>query len=275
MAAALVVVPGLARAEEPAAPEPLQPLTDLLEGLTGGGDAGLLPGVPGGDAGPLPGAPGGDTGLLPGVPGAGEGAVDPGTGSGVPLQLPAGFESALQQLAAALHLPQDCVDGVTQSLELVVGGLAELPAELEALAGELQEALEGLAGGGLDGLLGLGEQLQGALDPATLQESSIVEGLTLLAETLPACVPALPAEEAPPASPEPPHVPAAPAAPAPPAAEPVAHPVVYPGYAPTGVEDDGADALPVGLGGALLLAAGTGAGVAAYRRQWRAADPQR
>ncbi|MGY1914825.1 hypothetical protein [Blastococcus sp. SYSU DS0973] len=119
----------------------------------------------------------------------------------MPLELPAEFESALQQLAAALRLPQDCVDGVTRSLELVVGGLVVLPAELEELAGQLPGALEG-----------------------------------------------------------------------PP--EPVAHPVVYPGYAPTGAEDDGTDLLPAALGSALALA-GAGAGAAAYRRQWRAADPRR
>ncbi|MGY2083067.1 hypothetical protein [Blastococcus sp. SYSU DS0539] len=275
MAAALVVVPGLAWADEAAPPGPLPPVTDLLGGLTGGaggaGDAGGLPGLPGGDAGPLPGLPGGDAGPLPGGDAGGDGAADPGAGPEVPLELPAEFESALRELAAALHLPEECVDGVTQSLELLAGGLAELPAELEALVGELQGALEGLAAGGPDGLLGLGEQLQEVLDPATLQESSIVEGLTLLAETLPGCVPALPAEQPPADTPEP-HVPAAPA---PPVAEPVAHPVVYPGYAPTGAGDDGADVLPVALGSALLLAAGTGAGVAAYRRQWRAADPQR
>ncbi|WP_347059165.1 hypothetical protein ABC795_01985 [Blastococcus sp. HT6-30] len=260
MAAALVVVPGLAQAEEPAAP---QPLADLLGGATGGGQArgGGSGGEVGGGAGPFPGVPAGD-----------DGTADPGTGTDVPLELPAEFESALQQLAAALQLPQDCVDGVTRSLELVVGGLAELPAELEELAGQLQGALEAPSGGGgLDGLLGLGEQLQGVLDPATLEESSIVEGLTLLAETFPTCVPALPAAEPPTHTPEPPDVPAA-ASPAPP--EPVAHPVVYPGYAPTGAEDDGTDLLPAALGSALALA-GTGAGAAAYRRQWRAADPRR
>ncbi|SEK42826.1 hypothetical protein SAMN04515665_102139 [Blastococcus sp. DSM 46786] len=254
LAVALATVPGLARADEPVGPsDPLQPVTDLLDGGTGGpGTPPALPGLPAGDdADP-----------------AADGEEQQPEVVPVPaVEVPAELEAALQQLGAALQLPESCVAGIVESVELVVAGLVAVPVQLVEVVTELGTALEGLAGGGgLEGLLGLGEGLQGAFDPAVLADSSVVEGLQLLAETLPTCVPAPPAEEEPP---EPPHVPA-PAAAAP-VEHPVAQPVAYPGYAPTAgdAEDDG---VPPALAG-LVLALAAGAGSAGWLRSRRAADP--
>ncbi|MGY2004329.1 hypothetical protein [Blastococcus sp. SYSU DS1024] len=258
LAVALVAVPGLARADEPAGPpDPLQPVTDLLEDATGG--VGMPPAIPGApateEADPAGDGDGGDD-VVP-VPS---------------VEVPAELEAALQQLAAALHLPESCVAGIVESVELVADGLVAVPVQLVELVSELGTALEGLAGGGgLEGLLGLGEELQGALDPALITDSSVVEGLELLAETLPTCVPALPGKEEPPPphEPEQPHVPQ-PAAPAP-VEHPVAQPVAYPGYAPTGGDAEG-DGVPPAVG-ALALAVAAGAGGAGWLRSRRAADP--
>ncbi|MGY1988115.1 hypothetical protein ACI792_18005 [Blastococcus sp. SYSU DS0669] len=254
LAAALVAVPGLARADEPA--DPLQPVTDILEGVVGDGSVPVVPEAPG-----LPGAPA-EEGAEPGDD-DGEPDVDPVPAVAVPAEL----EAALQQLAAALGLPESCVTGIVDSVELVAEGLVAVPVELVDVVADLRDALEGVAGGGgLEGLLGLGEELQGALDPALVSDSAVVEGLQLLAETLPTCVPALPAEEEPPApSPDP-----APAVPAP-VEHPVAQPVTYPGYAPTGAEQED-DGVPRALG-ALALAVVAGAGSAGRLRSRRAADP--
>ncbi|CCG01489.1 hypothetical protein [Blastococcus saxobsidens] len=249
LTAALVVVPGLARAEEPALPGAVPvPVAEVVEeevaDAVGGG---ALPGTdstaPGGTEEPAP-------------------APSP--------EVPPELGAALRQLAAALRLPDECVDGISQSVDLIVGGLIAIPAEFEALVAELRAALQGAAaGGGPEGLPDLAGQLRqilaGAAAPAVVADSSIVEGLELLAETLPACMPTLPA--APPEPPQPP-APPAPAPPAAPAPQPVAQPVVYPGYAPTGADDDGDGDAPAALAGALALLAGAGA--AAYRRQWRA-----
>ncbi|MDP5184084.1 hypothetical protein QOZ88_15710 [Blastococcus sp. BMG 814] len=256
LAVALVTVPGLARADEPAGPpDPPQPVTDLLGGATGG---------PG--SRPAPSGPPAGDGADPAADGEEEPEVVP-----VPaVEVPAELEAALQQLGAALGLPESCMTGIVDSVELVAAGLVAVPVQLVEVVTGLGTALEGLAGGGgLDGLLGLGEELQGAFDPAVLADSSVVEGLQLLAETLPTCVPAPPAEEEPPPPSEPPHVPA-PAAAAP-VEHPVAQPVAYPGYAPTAgdAEDDG---VPPALAG-LVLALAAGAGSAGRLRSRRAADP--
>ncbi|MGY1834748.1 hypothetical protein ACI79P_06555 [Blastococcus sp. SYSU DS0510] len=265
LAAALVAVPGLARADEPA--DPLQPVNDILEGVAGDGSVPVVPEAPG-----LPGAPA-EEGAEPGDD-DGEPGDDDGEPDVVPVPavaVPAELEAALQQLGAALGLPESCVTGIVDSVELVVEGLVAVPVELVDVVADLRDALEGVAGGGgLEGLLGLGEELQGALDPALVSDSAVVEGLQLLAETLPTCAPALPAEEEPPApSPEPPHAPA-PAVPAP-VEHPVAQPVTYPGYAPTGAEQED-DGVPPALG-ALALAVVAGAGSAGRLRSRRAADP--
>ncbi|MGY1725025.1 hypothetical protein [Blastococcus sp. SYSU DS0533] len=254
LAVALVGVPGLARADEPVGPpDPLQPVTDLLEGVVGG--PGAPPVLPGEGAAPA------------------EGAEEQPAVVPVPaLEVPAELEAALQQLGAALQLPESCVAGIVDSVDLVVAGLVAVPVQLVEVVTELGTALEGLAGGGgLEGLLGLGEELQGAFDPAVITDSSVVQGLQLLAETLPTCVPALPAEEEPPvpSEPEPPHAPE-PGGPAP-VEHPVAQPVAYPGYAPTAGDGEG-DGIPPALAG-LVLAVAAGAGSAGWLRSRRAADP--
>ncbi|MDK3257335.1 hypothetical protein [Blastococcus capsensis] len=254
LTAALVVVPGLARAEDPPAlpGEAGAPLGEVIEGDTDAVGGGALPGT---------------------EPAATGGTEDPAPARSP--EVPPELDAALGQLAAALQLPDECVDGISQSLDLVVGGLLAIPAEFEALVADLRAALErAAAGGGPDGLPDLAEELQlilaGSADPALVADSSIVEGLELLAETLPTCMPTLPA--APPEFPQPPAPPApAPAPPVAPAPQPVAQPVVYPGYAPTGADEDRDDVPPAALVGALALLVGTGAGATAYRRQWRAA----
>ncbi|MCF6514231.1 hypothetical protein E9564_21025, partial [Blastococcus sp. MG754427] len=145
LAAALVGVPGLARAEEPvASPDPLQPVTDVLEEVIG--DPAAPPALPGGGAGADPAAEGEEPEVVP-VPA---------------VEVPAELEAALQQLGAALQLPESCVAGIVASVELVVAGLVAVPVQLVGVVTELGAALEGVAGGGgLEGLLGLGEELQG------------------------------------------------------------------------------------------------------------------
>jgi hypothetical protein len=254
LAAALVVVPGLARADEPLAPagDPGAPVSEAVDEVT--------------DA-----IGGGDTGDPVETPAAGEEGAAPAPGAAP--EPPPELDAALRELAAALQLPEDCVNGISQSVDLLIAGLLEVPAELEALVAELRAALEELPAQGPDGLAGLPGQLreilEGAADPTVVEDSSIVAGLELLAETLPACAPTLPG--APPTdTPEPPAPPAA-APPVAPAEQPVTQAVVYPGYAPTGAEDDDVPAaVPAG---ALALLLGAGAGAAAYRRQWRAASP--
>ncbi|MCF6744282.1 hypothetical protein E9529_08325 [Blastococcus sp. KM273128] len=256
LAAALVGVPGLARADEPVAPpDPLQPVSDLLEGVIG--DLGTAPA--------LPGSPAGEEADPPGE------KAEPDVVPVPAVEVPAELEAALQQLGAALQLPDSCVAGIADAVELVVAGLVAVPVQLVGVVTELGSALEGLAGGGgLEGLLGLREELQGAFAPAVIADSSVVHGLQLLAETLPTCVPAPPAEEEPPppAAPEP-HVPG-PAAPAP-VEHPVAQPVSYPGYAPTAgdAEDDGPSPALAGL----VVALAAGAGSAGWLRSRRAAGP--
>lgn len=288
LTAALVAVPGTAAANEA---EPVEQVTAFLEGL-----AAETPS----DA------------EAPGLPA---------------FTVPPEIRAAFQQLADAAMLPENCVDGVADAIELILNGLIALPLELaDALAellellggGEglplpdelaviedlLDQLLGGLAGaapvaadqsaaeadsqdpalplvGDVEGLL-TGEETpdEGASDedvPAEeapaggapeLPTLTLVDGLVALGEALAACIPAPPTEEPEPETP--PVVHPTPEQPAPHAPQPVAQPVAYLGYAPTGADVARADDTSVplaALGGGLVLVA---AGAAGYGMRGRA-----
>ncbi|MGY1752009.1 hypothetical protein [Blastococcus sp. SYSU D01042] len=262
-------------------------------------------------------------------------------GAGLPaFTVPPGVRAAFQQLADAAMLPENCVDGVADAIDLVLAGLVALPLELaDALAellellggGEglplpdelavlqdlLDQLLGGLAGAApaapaaatpgdaaaetapeeeapapatpLDPLLGaLPAELPGAPEgtpeeevpeeEAPVEEApelpTLVQGLVALGEALQACVPTPPTggEETPqPTAPvTSPAEPPAPG-PAPHTPAPVAQPVTYLGYAPTGADaaraDDSSVPLTAVAGGLVLLA---GAGAAGYGMRGRA-----
>ncbi|MGY2127107.1 hypothetical protein [Blastococcus sp. SYSU DS0617] len=259
-------------------------------------------------------------------------APSDGAAPGLPaFEVPPEIRAAFQQLADAAMLPENCVDGVADAIELILGGLIALPLELaDALAallellggGEglplpdelaviedlLDQLLGGLAGaapgavdesaaadqsaaegeaapegaalplvGDVEGLLG-GEGAPEGEVPAEetpapetpeLPTLTLVDGLVALGEALAACIPAPPTEEPEP-EPETPVVHPTPAQPAPHAPEPVAQPVAYLGYAPTGADAPRADDTSVpltALGGGLVLVA---AGAAGYGMRGRA-----
>jgi hypothetical protein len=253
VACALVLVPGLARAEE----TPTNPVTDVVDGVVGGPENT------------------GDTGS--------EGTDPEGTGTTEP-GVPPELADALAQLGAALGLPQDCIDGVSASIQLIIEGLGEIPAELQARLADVLAQLQALGSDGpptdVSGLEGLQTAIEDFLDggaaTATPTEgapdatdSTIVQGLELLGETLAEkCMPTTTAPGTTPPSETPTQTPAPathPAAGAP------AQPVVYPGYAPTGgagADEASATGPLATLGGAvLLLGAATAVG---YRRRGRA-----
>lgn len=126
LAAALVTVPGTAAATEA---DPVEEVTSFLEGLaTEAPAAQALPGLP-------------------------------------PFTVPPAVLDAFRQLADAAMLPESCVDGVAEAIELIVNGIIALPLEL---AGALADLLELLGGGipggeGLEPLQDLLEQLLGGL----------------------------------------------------------------------------------------------------------------
>ena len=182
--------------------------------------------------------------------------------------LPPELVAALQQFAAQAGFSEECVTGVTASLELIVNGVAGLPAELQQLVTDLgaavQDSIEAQDPAAL-------EEFLSGLAPAPPEEGSdeppappiggdIAAGLQQLADTLAseACRPAPPAEEPepaanpqqPPASYQPPQGPPAPA-PQPPVQE-----VTYPGYAPTGAPEVEDGPSPAAIGVALAALAG-------------------
>ena len=193
-------------------------------------------------------------------------------------ELPPEVVAALQEFAAQAGFSEECVTGVTESLELIVNGVAGLPAELQQLVTDLgaavQESIEAQDPAPV-------EEFLSGLAPAPPEEGSeeppavpigggIAAGLQQLAETLAeACQPAPPAPEPPAQTPQQPPAgyqpPQGPAAPAP---QPPAQAVVYPGYAPTGAPEVEDGPSPAAIGLALAVLAG---GAAWTGRRWRAA----
>ncbi len=177
-------------------------------------------------------------------------------------ELPPELQDAIAELAAALGVPQDCVDGVGASIELIIEGLTEIPVELQAALEDLLAQLEELGSAGppdpseLENLPGAIEDVLAGGPPMSGEaEAKIVQGLELLGDTLSEkCMPA------PPAAPEP-TPPTQPPTPTPtpttqPVAAPVAQQVVYPGYAPTGAAEPGEGSATgplAAVGGAVLL----------------------
>ena len=208
---------------------------------------------------------------------AGEQPPEEGTPA---FELPPEVVAALQEFAAQAGFSEECVTGVTESLELIVNGVAGLPAELQQLVTDLgaavQESFEAQDPAPL-------EEFLSGLAPAPPEEGSdeppappiggdIAAGLQQLADTLAseACRPAPPAEEPepaanpqqPPASYQPPQGPPAPAP------QPPVQQVTYPGYAPTGAPEVEDGPSPAAIGVALAALAG---GAVWTGRRWRAA----
>jgi hypothetical protein len=89
---------------------------------------------------------------------ADEGAPSPQAVPAPPaFEVPPEIRDAFQQLADAAGLPENCVDGVADAIELIVNGLIALPLELAGLLADLL----GLLG---EGGVPLPTELQGLLD---------------------------------------------------------------------------------------------------------------
>ncbi|SMO98787.1 hypothetical protein SAMN06273567_11457 [Geodermatophilus aquaeductus] len=259
MLTAVVAAPGVAWAEEPAAPAPGAALEETLGsvlgqvagGAAGGSEAPALPlPVPGfpQESAPQEPAPGGEA-----AAGGEEGPLPPA---------PPELLGALQSLLTPLGVPDTCVQGVADGVEDLLNGiLSQDPqAVVEDLVGGLESALTGLASG-----------QPPALDPAVLGvgAADVAADVQALLAAFQACLPALPG------SPEEPPAPPAQPAPEAPQAAPVSAPVAeqpaqYLGYAPTGggegVETEGpGTAVPLAVLGGLLVAGGTGAAVSRAR----------
>ena len=256
----LALAPGTAWAEDdPSTPAPDEAITDVVEGGQGGEQ---------------------EVGSQAEDEQAGEEQAADETPEPPAFEIPPEVVAALQQFAAQAGFSEDCVTGVTESLELIVNGVAGLPAELQQLVTDLgaavQESFEAQDPAPL-------EEFLSGLAPAPPEEGSeeppplpiggdIAAGLEQLADTLQseACQPAPPAPEPPaqpPASYQPPQGPAAPAPQAPVQQAPVQE-AVYPGYAPTGADEveDG----PSSAATAIALAALAGGALWTGRR-WGAA----
>jgi hypothetical protein len=263
LAAAVALLPGTALADQTPS------LPDAIGGVTGG--------LPGGT---------GDTGSTGSAGTAGTGDQAPAADSGAP-ELPPELADALDQLAASLGASQECRDGVQASIELIIEGLTDIPAELqtqlEGLLAQLQDmssagppdaaSLEELQTAIEDALAG-GGTVPGANDAPDPADSKIVQGLQELGQTLSEkCMPAPPVVAGnPPPSQTPPATPTQTTQPAP---APAAQPVVYPGYAPTGgagVEERSSSGPLAALGGTVLLIGAAAA--AGHRRRGRAVPSQ-
>ena len=323
MAAALVAVPGVALASETTSENPVEDAPAVVQQLTeelpvsvpeAGSDTtdGTDTDVEGtGDpVDDVTGAVDGVTGAVDDVTGTGdpedEEADTDGSGGGgaatpelpalPPFVVPDDARAAFKELTRQLGIADSCVDGIADSVELIVGGLLD-PEQLEAIIAELEGLLEefGLTledlTGGLGGGLGGDTDLLGALamddlaaDAQAIEDvvpgagdsapgGDFVTGIELLVTTLSEdCVPELPGGE----GSETPTIPVDNGTDVPPAAEhpapvqPVAQPVAYPGYAPTGADLARADDTSVpltALGGGLVLVA---AGAAGYGMRGRA-----
>ncbi|MGY1615247.1 hypothetical protein ACI797_00725 [Geodermatophilus sp. SYSU D00691] len=243
LAAAVVLVPGAAAADEGNG-DPLGGITGPLRDALGGGGTGGTGSAPGGQ---LPGPE--DVPQLP-LPGTGSEDEAPALPE-PPAEL--GPEQ-LAELLAPLGISEECVTGVYEDFEAIG---------------------EALAGGGED-LLNLLTQLVGALQnggaglgPEALTENDLATALQDLVTTLQEqCAPAHGGGTPPPADgghSAPPAAKPHEQAPAAPVAAPVAAaPVSYLGYAPTGGTGDEAE-----RGGPLAALAGivllSGLGAAGYR----------
>lgn len=267
MTAAMVGVPGLAMAETP--PDPTGVVEGALDELQNAADGGTADGgtTGGGTTGGE--TTGGDTtgDVLPGVdlPGgdlSGGDTTGGDTTGGDTTGGEQGDPSAeLAALLVGLGLPEECVSGFQSVIEGLADELAELPEEapelLTGLVAGLQEAFESQDPAAIDAAL---EDLLGA------------DVLAQLEEALTSC---LPVEEEPEPEQPAPVTPVGggthqPPAPAPHAPQPVAQPVAYLGYAPTGADTARADDTSVpltALGGGLVLVA---AGAAGYGMRGRA-----
>lgn len=276
-AAAVGLLPGTAFAADTSTSS--NPADAVVSGVTGTagsstGDSGGIGGLTGG-TGVLTGGTGVLTGGSDGTGGAGgtseptSGADQPGTSG-----LPPGLVAALDQLAAASGVSQQCADGIQASITLIVEGAAEIPAELQAQLEDLLGQLQAMGSAGppdATSLAALKTSIQNALagGAAAPTDSKIAQGLQQLADTLSgSCKPAA-AVNPPPQRPA-----ATPTKTAQPTAPPAARQVAYPGYAPTGgtpAQDASGPGPLAALGGALLLGAAT---AAAHRRRRRAAPSQ-
>ncbi|MGY1806037.1 hypothetical protein ACI8AF_01570 [Blastococcus sp. SYSU D00669] len=245
LAAAVVLVPGAAAADE-GTDDPLGGITGPLhDALGGGGGTGGTGSAPGGQ---LPGPE--DLPQLP-LPGTGSEEEAPALPE-PPAEL--GPEE-LAELLAPLGISEECVTGVYGDFQAIG----------EALAGggeDLQDLLTQLVGALQNGGAGLG--------PEALTENDLATALQDLVTTLQEeCVPAHGGGTPPPPdgghSAPPPAATPHEQAPAAPAAAPVAAaPVSYLGYAPTGGTGDEAEGgVPLAaLAGIVLL---SGLGAAGYR----------
>jgi len=270
-AAAVGLLPGTAFAADTSTSS--NPADAVVSGVTGAagtstGDSGSTGGLTGG-TGVLTGGSGG-TGGTGGTSAPTTGADQPGTSG-----LPPGLVAALDQLAAASGVSQQCADGIQASITLIVQGAAEIPAELQAQLEDLLAQLQAMGSAGppdATSLAALTTSIQNALagGAAAPTDSKIAQGLQQLADTLSgSCKPA--AAVAPP-PPQPPG--ATPTQTAQPTKPPAARQVAYPGYAPTGgnpAQDASGPGPLAALGGVLLLGSAT---AAAHRRRRRAAPSQ-
>jgi hypothetical protein len=259
MAAALIAVPGIAMAEE-TSEVPANPVTEALDEATADTPLEDLPiTIPGGGTGTD------DTGTD-------EEEVDPTTPpEAPPFEVPAELEA----LFAQAGFSAECIDGVTGGLEQLGAGLAAL-FEFEEYAAELEGFLTALSEAGPAGAPAIVEDFLTGFVPAEGEagpSEDIIGGLELILTSLESCVPTPPAGEEPeepaPVAPVGGGTPQAPA-PAPEVHQPVAQPVSYPGYAPTGADTARADDVSVpltALGGGLVLVA---AGAAGYGMRGRA-----
>jgi hypothetical protein len=247
---AVVLVPGVASAD---GDDPIGTVTTQLQDAAGqlGGSGTETPGgtptLPGNPV--IPSGEEGDDGPTGGTPPAG----------GLPDD--SSLRDAFIQALGPLGISEDCVNGVFDGFENVITALQnsdpqQLPDLLNQLVGALQSG-----------------------DPSAvaddLQNNDLGQALQDLATTLKEkCMPTPPPAGGSHTNPPPPAAaqPVVPAAqPAPPAAAaPVAQPVSYPGYAPTGgTPEESSSPVPLAvLGGVVLL---SGVGAAGYRMSSRAA----
>ena len=248
--AALLVVPGVAHANEPGLPDPVGSAVQQVEG--GGQDVrdalGNLLTVP-----PVT-IPGADGGTTPGGT----------TGGGASPAFTPPDLGPLQALFDTLGVPAACTTAITDDLVEIV---SSIPATVQAIVAQLQTALEAVAEepDSLPAVLqeqimtllgGLGAAPGADADADGVPLITAVEGLVadFLANCLPTPQTTAPTTLAPAAQQS-----TTPPAPAPATTAPAAAaPVAYLGYAPTGVDtdDSGAGTPLLALAGVLLLGGG-------------------